>query len=132
MNTTLWDLPVASTGFTHGPELEMRPKRAIAIRFAFDGVAHDDGREKTLALVFDGTEALKVTHYNARPEWMLVAYDRLVDLGETTWLLETRDELQRRGTSAHDVRHLMINFDDGPCFEILCRDHAVEGPMASS
>jgi hypothetical protein len=126
MTTTIWDLSFPSSGLTQGPSVEMRGKRTIAILLASEDASQDDGREKAIAIVFCETEAFKITYRSAQPEWMLCAYDRLVDLGETKWLNDIRDELRRRGIRDETVRHLMINFDDGPSFEFVCRGYTIE------
>jgi hypothetical protein len=85
-----------------------------------------------VVLVFEGVEAFKVTHYHARSDAMLEAYARLIDLGRTPWLSEVCANLERhrddRGTTG--LAHLMINFDDGPCYEVVCRSYRIERPAS--
>lgn len=66
---------------------------------------------------------------------MLIAYDKIVDLGETSWLAEVRNQLRQCGEEAltsfsytlpDQLSHLMINFDDGPCYEFICESFQVE------
>jgi len=123
MSMILWDLPVASTALLDaGPVLEVRPRRLIALRMAFEVI--DGEREATL--LFEGVEAYRVTHYRARSDAMLAAYDRLIDLGASEWLADVREALITHGGDATGLAHLQINFDDGPCFEFICRTHRVE------
>ncbi|HVT17103.1 MAG TPA: hypothetical protein VHQ90_13110 [Thermoanaerobaculia bacterium] len=100
-------------------------KREVAIRFSYEA---DDGSLRENAIVFDGTEAFKVTYYDARDASMLEAYDRIVDRGQTTWLAEVVANLRRKGHQANGLVHLMISFDDSPCYEFLCTSFRVEDP----
>ncbi len=120
----LWTLPVPSTALLgSGPVFEIRPKRDLAIRFAYE--ASDDSR-RTEALVLHGVEAFKCTYYRARDAFMREAYDRLIDRGQSAWLQEVGANLERNGGEARGLVHLMINFDDGPCYEAVCRSFEVE------
>jgi hypothetical protein len=47
------------------------------------------------------------------------SYDKLVDAGETPWLLEAQSAASSLGDSP-SLTHLRICFDDGPCYEFLC------------
>lgn len=123
MAKTLWQIPVPSTALLDGgPVFEKRPRRALALRMSYET---DEG-ERVVALVFEGVEAFKVAYDRARGDWMLEAYDRLVDLGQTAWLAETSGNLRHHGEDTDGLRHLMINFDDGPCYEVICRSHRLE------
>ena len=73
-------------------------------------------------LLFDGVEAYKATIYEAcTDEMVCAAYDRVVDLGATPWLAEVTIELSHHGAVQSGLQHLMIYFDDGPCYEFICR-----------
>jgi hypothetical protein len=85
-----------------------------------------DVNEQTVRLVFQGVEAYKVTYYNAVPTAVLEAYNRLIDLGRTAWLDEISGNLKRRGENPVGLVHLMITFDDGPCYEVICRSHRIQ------
>lgn len=130
MPTTIWTLPVPSTALENGgPKLETRPRRVVAILFAYE--SEDGGRQHESAIVFEGVEAYKVTYYDARDPSTLEAYDRLVDRGPTPWLSELSANLKRTGARADGLAHLMINFDDGPCYEVVCRSHRLETDEAA-
>src|SRR5215213_10417082 len=93
----------------------------------------EGGDEGDLKIVFAQVEAYKCTYYFARTEKMLIAYDKVVDLGETSRLVEVRNRLREYGDSLslpsgppHQLSHLMINFDDGPCYEFICQDFSIE------
>jgi nicotinamidase-related amidase len=57
---------------------------------------------------------------------MIGTYDRLSDLGRTQWLDGIRQQLSRFGDDVQALRHLMIYFDDGPCYEFICRSFKIE------
>ncbi len=119
-----WTLPVPSTALLDGgPVFEKRLGREIALRFSYE--SEGDGR-RTSGVVFQGVEAFKCTYYRARDASMLEAYDKLVDRGPSAWLEEVRSNLKRSGGNAHGLVHMMINFDDGPTYEIVCRSFRVE------
>jgi hypothetical protein len=57
---------------------------------------------------------------------MLEAYDKLVDRGLSAWLEEVQANLKQNGGEAQGLVHLMMNFDDGPTYEVVCRSFRVE------
>lgn len=125
-SNVLWTLPVPSTALLDGgPTFEKRLGREAAIRFSYE--TESDAR-RTSALVFLGVEAFKCTYYRARDASMLEAYDTLVDRGRSAWLTEVGANLKRNGAEARGLVHLMIDFDDGPCYEVVCRSFRIEDP----
>jgi hypothetical protein len=123
MPVVLWELPVASTALFYSPELAMLSGRECKLSFSYEG--EDDDHMVTLSLVLQGVESYKCTYLSScRAEMFTQAYDRLVDLGKTSWLTETLPyylkfrQVHRR--APEDLRHLMICFDDGPCYEFIC------------
>lgn len=113
-----------SSGLSSGPDLAQLPKRVLRISYADEGA---DGAPVEHRIVFSGTEAFRVTYYEARGEAMLAAYDRLVDCGRTVWLSEVEQILvQRSASRAGQLVHYMINFDDGPCYEVLATGYRLE------
>ena len=120
----LWSLPVPSTSLLDGgPMLEKRLGRELAIKFSYET---EEGPNESRALVFRGVEAFKCTYLGARSAAMLTAYDTLVDCGVTSWLTELRENLVRAGADVGELQHMMINFDDGPAYEVVCRSFSTE------
>lgn len=76
---------------------------------------------------FTGIEAYKVSYMYTEflPE-EVDAYDRLVDLGKTDWLVAVARSLQERAIDTSELRHLAIELDDGPTYEVLCRGYCAE------
>jgi hypothetical protein len=95
---------------------EKRIGRVVAVSLSYEG----EGRVEHVTLLFEGVEAFKCTYLSASDPSMLEAYDCVIDCGQTDWLVATRQRLSERGVNT-DIRHLMIFFDDGPCYEMLCR-----------
>lgn len=123
MVTTRWKLPVPSTALLgSGVVLEKRQGRQVALGMRYES----EGSEEALAVIFEGVEAFKMTYDGARDDSMLEAYDRLIGLGRTPWLVEVTENLRRHGENATGLHHLMIDFDDGPCYEVICRSHRIE------
>jgi hypothetical protein len=121
---TLWKLPGPSTGLTHSPKFEARPRREVALLLSYE--SEEDGHDVPVVLVFEGTEAFRCTYYNAMSQAALGAYDNLKDVGPSHWLSEIEANLAFHRAEHEDLRHMMITFDDGPCYEFICRRFRVE------
>src|SRR5438034_7082704 len=117
----LFTLPLPSSALSDGGvAFRVRPHRAVVLVCSWD-----DRPAGPLALVFESVEALKCTYHKAcTVEQIRLAYDTVVDLGASGWLREIAGR-HNRGEAA-DLRHLMIYFDDGPCYEFICRGLRVE------
>jgi hypothetical protein len=121
MSDVLWELPVPSSQWTRGPSFAALMKRQCELSYF---VESDDGDRKA-SIIFDGVEAYRCTYMTARSVAMIrAAYDRIVRLGETEWLVEVRQAVHefysRRRSAPPMLQHLMICVDDGPCYEIIC------------
>ncbi len=118
--TTIWELPVPATAVEHdSPTLKFHTRRRLEIAISYRDA---DDNLKSAALQFDNVAAFKCTYLPALTTGMITAgYGRLVDLGASEWLANTRQSppLEVR------LRHLLICFDDGPCYEFLCESFAV-------
>lgn len=113
-----WKLPVPSTAILGpGPTFAKRLGREIALEFTYE----DDSGDVKEAVVFYGVEAFKCRYLTALGAEALDAYDVVLDRGDTAWLAEIRHDLTRNGEDASAVKHFMITFDGGPCYEFVCR-----------
>lgn len=121
--TLPWEIPVPSTSFVSGPELRSGQTSVLSwtyegdsefVRPPMEGMIHQE-------LVFEGVIAYKCT-YNLFCEADLIkrAYNKLVDLGDTEWLAEVRAGSQGLREEHAPLRHLVIFFDEGPCYEFIC------------
>jgi hypothetical protein len=127
MSTELWRLPVPTTSLVEGPDFNVLPKRQCEISFHIEG---DDGETTRIGLLFEGVEAFKCTYLTScTAEIFNTAYAKLVCLGKTSWLKELLKTYTDNSQSAKELQHLMICFDDGPCFEIVCVSFMERGTL---
>lgn len=117
MPEVVWTLPFPSSGLS-GVGFQRLLGRGCAL-------ACDDGESSPVRVVFEGVEAFKCTYHNACTLEMVETYDKLTDLGSTDWLDSVRRQLSGAGDDVDSLRHLMIYFDDGPCYEFICRGFRV-------
>lgn len=131
MAQTLWTLPVASTALLNGTTFQKLSRRACALLCDYED---DSDKVVSLKLLFDGVEAFKCTYQGAcTPEMIRDCYDKVVDAGASEWLRSVQGQLISYGSqSVNELRHLMIYFDDGPCYEFICRTFHVEEVVLSS
>jgi len=78
-------------------------------------------------MVFSGVEAFRCTYYKAvSVDIIKDAYDKVVDLEITDWLSEIVDRLTSARQNTSGLRHLAVYFDDGPCYEFICKGFRAE------
>ena len=94
--------------------------------------ACEDDEDGAVRIIFDGVEAFRCTYHHACTPEMIETYDRLTDVGRTGWLDAVRRQLSSFGEDDEALRHLMIYFDDGPCYEFICRGFRVEAAPAGT
>ena len=71
--------------------------------------------------MFDGVEAYKCTYLTScSAEMFNIAYGKLVRLAATPWLNEVLKSCAKTSQASKELQHLMICFDDGPCYEVIC------------
>jgi hypothetical protein len=121
---TLWRPPGPATGLVDSPRLEKRLGREVALVLKYE--QETDGTDILVSLVFDGTEAFRCTYYNAIGQSASSAYNRLSDVGASPWLSEVKSNLAFHQADLEGLTHMMIMFDDGPCYEFICRTFRVE------
>lgn len=110
------------TSLVKGPDFAVLPKRQCEISFVIEG---GDGNLAKVSLIFEAVEAFKCTYMTSLSADMInAAYGKLVDVGTSQWLLESRQRnteyAAKTKRSSPDLKHLMICFDDGPCYEFIC------------
>jgi len=117
MSETLWKLPVPASALLRSPAFAPLPKRQCELSFPIES---DEG-ETRVALLFEGVEAYKCTYLTScSAEMFNTAYGKLVRLGATAWLSEVLKVYSKSSQTPKELQHLMICFDDGPCYEIIC------------
>ena len=122
MSEVVWKLPFPSSGLS-GVDYQKLSGRVCAL-------ACDDGENSPVRVVFEGVEAFKCTYHHACTVEMVETYDSLSDLDRTEWLDSVRRQLSGFGEDVEALRHLMIYFDGGPCYEFVCRGFRVEAEAA--
>ena len=126
MKSIIWKMPVPTSGLST-PKFRELTKHNCSIICASE---EEDGID--LSIVFEGVEAYKSTLYRAITVQMREAsYDELVDVGESDWLLTVRKQMDKYDIEATRLRHLVICFDDGPCYEIICKAFQIEGTIVT-
>jgi hypothetical protein len=122
MKNVLWRMPVCSSGLTGVSGFRQIARRECLLVIA---TKENDGGD--LQIIFEGVEAYRATYYNARSlEMVRASYDELVDLGDTDWLHEINKRMTPGIDRSGKLYNLLINFDDGPCYEFICRSYRVE------
>ena len=121
MNHILWEMPFPSSSLTRGPNFFALMKHECELSFF---VETEDGDAKA-GIIFFGVEAYKCTYMTARNSEMIEnSYDNLVRIEGSAWLAEvtamSSRHYERYSTIRAPLQHLMITFDDGPCYEIVC------------
>jgi len=124
MKSQIWELPVPSTALLDGGVvLEKLLGRKCSLSFNHGG---DDNNIISTRLLFDGVEAFKCTYHKACTlEMIESSYDKVVNLGATPWLNRVIEQLSISEQPTQELSHLMIYFDDGPCYEFICRSMQV-------
>lgn len=113
-----WQLPVAASALLYSPEFVVLPRRECALRLLIED---EDGAAKAIELQFTGVESYKCTLLTSCTADMFnLAYGKLVSLN-SAWLEEVRSTGNKDQATVSALQHLMTTFDDGPCYEIICR-----------
>jgi hypothetical protein len=119
----IWKMPVPVTALFFSPAFSILDKRSCQISLSYEGA---EGDEEKKSLLFSGCEVFRCTYRDAlTPEQVEQSYGCVVSVHESQWLKEASRLLAQRGKSGTELRHLMICFDDGPCYEFICRNFAV-------
>lgn len=119
---TLWEMPVPASALTRGPSFSELPRRQCELAFH---VETSDGSEERVVLIFEGVEAYKCTYMMSLDVRMIEwAYGKIAHLRDAPWFEDVRTSYTRYCQNAQkealDLQHLMICFDDGPCYEFVC------------
>jgi hypothetical protein len=122
MADIVWQLPFPSSS------LASVDFQKLAGRSCVLSCRHDD--YGLVRVIFDGVEAFKCTYHLPCTVDMIETYDKLTDLGVTLWLSSIQQQLSENGSDGRTLHHLMIYFDDGPCYEFICRSYRVENEGA--
>lgn len=127
--TLPWQLPVPSTSFVEGPRFQPGGTSVLDWTYEADSefVAGPTRGIIAQSLCFSGVVAYTCIYdVLCGQELITKAYDKLMDLGETKWLLDLRcvSESVHFG-EGKSLKHLAIFFDQGPCYEFVCEGVSV-------
>ena len=123
MSTELFKLAVPSTSLVGSPNFDQLLGRKCRISYRYESAK--EGFTIAEQLVFDGVESFKCTYFVACDLDMLEAYGRVLDVGRSSWLESVIRNLSNAKWNSKDLMHLRIFFDDGPCYEFICRSFNV-------
>lgn len=125
MSKQLWKLPVPATAIIQGPFFKVLEKRQCEITFSIEA---EDGGEQKEGLIFEGVQAFKCTCLaslgSIDQQLFKQAYANLICLEGDPWFAGVERAYKEYHacmlTRPKALQHLMICFDDGPCYEIIC------------
>ncbi len=123
MAKIIWKISVCSTAFLNGVKFSELLGRKCSLEYSYEGA--EDFSAIFENLIFDGVESFKCTYYRSCSLEMIEAYDKVIDVGNSSWLSEIKQNLLQAGENAESLKHLRIYFDDGPCYEFVCRSFEV-------
>jgi hypothetical protein len=107
----IWLLPFKSQEFQQGPELH---QSLTELRLRLDH-EREDGSYEWSAIVFRGVQAFAFTAHGCCSSDQVAAYDRLVLVNTSAWLLS----LNELRTSVH---HFRIYFDYIGCYDVAASE----------
>jgi hypothetical protein len=125
MNEKLWKMSVSVTSIIKGPYFRVLPSRQCEVSFSIES---EGGGEKTEALLFAAVEAFRCTYLTSLgaidADLRRQSYGAVISVRESTWLDTVRESYIQYCASARltagKLQHLVITFDDGPCYEFIC------------
>jgi len=116
--TELWAFPVPATKVMKGPFFVPSSRRECEISFIIEA---EDDTLRRVALLFEGVEAYKCTYLTSiSAEMFNTAYARIVRLDESYWMTQILKVYGSPKYHRPELQHLMVCFDDGPCYEVIC------------
>lgn len=125
MKKHLWKMSVPVTSIFKGPYFKVLPRRECELSFSTE---LENGGEKIETLVFGAVAAFRCTYLTALgvigPDLLRESYGAVISVGESAWFQQVRNSHLRYCAPARitpgELQHLMITFDDGPCYEFIC------------
>jgi len=123
MTSTVFTIPVPSTSFLDDVKFSRLPRRKCSLKYSYEG--EEDYSAIFEELIFDGVESFRCTYYMACSLEMRYAYDKVLNVGLSQWLSEVIDNLSQNNADTKNLKHLRVYFDDGPCYEFICKSFEV-------
>lgn len=123
MSKELFRLSVPCTSLLKDPSFDMLTGRKCRISYEYE--SEKEGFLVAEQILFDGIESYKCTYYIACDIEMIEAYGRILEVGTSPWLGHIIHNLSQANWNSEGLKHLRIFFDDGPCYEFICRSFEV-------
>jgi len=123
MVSTVYTIPVASTAFLDDVKFSKLLGRKCSLKYSYEG--EEDFSIILEEVIFDGVESFKCTYFMACSLEMHYAYDKVLNVGLSQWLNEIIHNLSENQADPKNLKHFRIYFDDGPCYEFICRSFQV-------
>jgi hypothetical protein len=123
MTEIIWETSISSTAFLNDVKFIMLAGRKCMLEYFYEG--EEDYSEVLEKLIFDGVESFRCTYYKACSLDMIQAYDKVIDVGNSDWLDEIKQNLSEAKVMTENLKHLRIYFDDGLCYEFVCTSFEV-------
>lgn len=115
----LWHLPVAPTALYYDPKLDMEGSRKCTLTLFFED---NDFNSKELKLSFLGVEKFCFTYLTSLNSEMRGAYGKVILIYDSAFI----EEIRYLNNNKNELNHYMITFDDGPCYEFICKEFIVQ------
>ena len=112
----VWPLPFKSQELMEGPELVHRSGEVV-LRLDHE---EPSGTYAWSSIIFRGAHALRFTAHASCTREQVQAYDRLVVVPRSAWLLELRG-------APEGATHYRIYLDDVGCYEIVATSFVTSG-----
>jgi hypothetical protein len=127
-------MPVRVTAIYREVSFNVLPKRQCEVSFSIEG---EDGSEKWITLLFTDVEAYKCTYLTSlgslNRDLRTEAYGKVISIGESPWLAAVNQNYheyhKNMPPAPKTLQHLMICFDDGPCYEFICESFIPPVPV---
>ena len=104
--------------------LEVLPRRQHVVAVL------DSDSDRVDRFVFNDVLSARITYYKACTAAMVSAYDKLVEISDSEWLSEVKKTVEAANGDGSNLRQFMLYFDDGPCYEFVCRSAEYTKPDA--
>jgi hypothetical protein len=116
----VWKSPVSSTSFLDGGiQFKVGGKRRVSISFQFEA---DDDNVLEGVITFSGVDYYSCTYLSACDLTLLGVYDQIALVNESAMLEQIERNLIKNNRPVEGLKMYQVMFDDGPLYEVVCRD----------
>ncbi len=123
----IWKLPFPSTAMLQFPNFNILPGPIFWIECEFDSDNDYYNDKKTVVtLFFEGVVVQQLRFSSALDVRDVNAYDRVMQIGSSELQTMTLKAMLDRKRDIENIKHLRIHFDDGYCFDLICKNFRSE------